>query len=296
MYFTYLRAGMLLSAETVDGLVHQLGGARLRAECMLATPHRRRRRCRDGDDDRTGIAPPSSVDGDVCPVGHAVATSPGGDGLGRHYDAIIHTTPPFYDYPPPPHPIATAAAATGGRGGVGDGGDDAPHARSRMLLGSCYRRSFELAFGGGGGDDDDDAPPSSGSSRDGRRRMWDYYCGAMRDSLRRSLVGGLARSGGHPVAADGGGPGGGGRRVAVPLLGSGCRAFPKDVASDVAASEAASWLLSGRAGDDDDVERRAAGNANEDDGNEDSVVVFGLLERDDAEVLSAKLKKRLLSD
>ena len=82
----------------------------------------------------------------------------------------------------------------------------------------------------------------------------------------------------------------------MPLLGSGCRAFPKDVASDVAASEAASWLLSGRAGDDDDVERRAAGNANEDDGNEDSVVVFGLLERDDAEVLSAKLKKRLLSD
>ena len=82
----------------------------------------------------------------------------------------------------------------------------------------------------------------------------------------------------------------------MPLLGSGCRAFPKDVASDVAASEAASWLLSGRTGDDDDVERRAAGNANEDDGNEDSVVVFGLLERDDAEVLSAKLKKRLLSD
>jgi hypothetical protein len=36
-----------------------------------------------------------------------------------------------------------------------------------------------------------------------------------------------------------------------------------------------------------------AGNANEDDGNEDLVVVFGLLERDD--ILLAKLK-RLLSD
>ena len=40
-------------------------------------------------------------------------------------------------------------------------------------------------------------------------------------------------------------------------------------------------------------QRRVAGNANEDDGNEDLVVVFGLLERDD--ILLAKLK-RLLSD
>jgi hypothetical protein len=47
--------GMLLLAETVDGLIHQLGGTRLRANCMLETPHH-------------GIAPPpSSVDGDVCP-------------------------------------------------------------------------------------------------------------------------------------------------------------------------------------------------------------------------------------
>ena len=56
--------------------------------------------------------------------------------------------------------------------------------------------------------------------------------------MRRLLVRGLVRSGKPPFVAAGGGPGGG-RRVAVPLLGSGCRAFPKDVAADVAASEAA---------------------------------------------------------
>jgi hypothetical protein len=48
-----------------------------------------------------------------------------------------------------------------------------------------------------------------------------------------------------------------GRRVAVPLLGSGCRAFPKDVALDVVVSEAASWLLLGcGTGDDLNVRRR----------------------------------------
>jgi hypothetical protein len=60
----------------------------------------------------------------------------------------------------------------------------------------------------------------------------------MQNLMRRLLVRGLVRSGKPPFVAAGGGPGGG-RRVAVPLLGSGCRAFPKDVAADVAASEAA---------------------------------------------------------
>ena len=271
--------GMLLSAETVDGLVHQLGGTRLRVECSLVPPHRRRR-CRDGHGG-PGDAPPSpssssSVDGEICPVGYAVATSPGGDGLRRHYDAIIHTTPPFYDHPPPPHPI-TIPIATAAMGEPTNG--DA-HARSRALLGSCYRRSFDLAFG------NDDALSSS-SKRFG-------HGGWMRDSLRRLLVW-LGRSGNPPNA--GGRPGG--RRVAVPLLGSGCRAFPRDVASDVAASEAASWLLSVRGDDydldDPDVETYSSNVDDAGYGNEDSVVVFGLLSRDDAEVLSAKLR-RLLSD
>jgi hypothetical protein len=256
---------MLLSAETVDGLVHQLGGTRLRAECSLVPPLRGVRR------GAPSPPPPTSVDGEICPVGYAVATSPGDDGLRRHYDAIIHATPPFYDHPPPPVPDRDGGGGWAATDVPTDDDEDARRARSRTLLGSCYRRSFELAFG-----HVDDAPSSA------RRDL----CGWARDSLRGALVG-LGR----PRAVGGGA---GGRRVAVPLLGSGCRAFPKDVASDVAASEAASWLLS-RRGDDAGVGRRA-GTADEDgDGCEGSVVVFGLLERDDAEDLSAKLK-RLLSD
>ncbi len=78
--------------------------------------------------------------------------------------------------------------------------------------------------------------------------------------------------------------------MAVPLLGSGCGAFPKDVASDGRGfgGRIVAALRTTR--------RRRAGTADEDgDGCEGSVVVFGLLERDGAEDLSAKLK-RLLSD
>jgi hypothetical protein len=82
----------------------------------------------------------------------------------------------------------------------------------------------------------------------------------MRDLLRGALVGLGHSAGGQPAARrrqDS-------RRVAMPLMGSGCRAFPKDVALDVVVLEAASWLLSGRGdGDDLNVGRRV-GSTNKD--------------------------------
>ncbi len=82
----------------------------------------------------------------------------------------------------------------------------------------------------------------------------------MRDLLRGALIG-LGRPAGKlPTARrrqDG-------RRVAVPLLGSGCRTFSKDIASDIVASEAASWLLLGRGNGDNLDVRWRVGSANED--------------------------------
>ena len=70
-----LSSGMLYPVSVIDGLVHQLGGLRLQAECSLKW----------------------KVDEmSKCPVGHAVMTSPGGSKLRDEYDAIIHTVPPFY--------------------------------------------------------------------------------------------------------------------------------------------------------------------------------------------------------
>ena len=256
---------MLFSAETVDGLVHRLGGPRLRAECSLVVspPVAHNRHDYDYYD----------YDREICPVGTAVSTSPGGIELRRHYDEIIHTTPPFYDHPPPPSPPPTPpptttttndnVVSTNEEEALGveqqrraSYDDDDVHARSKDLLGSCYRRSFELAFR------NDDATMEEYHERD---------YGWMRNALRSLLRPTVHRPAGRF----------GSRRVAVPLLGAGCRAFPKDVAIDVAASEGASWLS-----------RAGRGGCYDADGND--TVVFGLLEREDAEDLSAKIKTLLL--
>jgi O-acetyl-ADP-ribose deacetylase (regulator of RNase III) len=70
--------GMLYPVSVVDGLVHQLGGWQLQAElrwlqCLNRQP---------------------------CPIGTAVMTTAGAatSPLRQHYDAVIHTTPPFYQY------------------------------------------------------------------------------------------------------------------------------------------------------------------------------------------------------
>ncbi|KAL3816451.1 hypothetical protein ACHAXA_001033 [Cyclostephanos tholiformis] len=245
-------SGMLFAAQTVDGLVHQLGGTRLRAECSLVVARRRR-----------GGNNPSRHDVDCydrCPVGTAVVTSSGGNDLRRLYDAIIHTTPPFYDHPPPSLTMT----------GVDDEGYESRRLRSRELLGSCYRESFELAFGDAMSDDMVD------------KREYDLV-DRMRNSMRRLLL--PRRPKGHsPTSADVVLSRRVNMRVAVPLLGAGCRAFPKDVALDVAANEAASWLLSSSRGSE---------NKDRDGGRNDSVV-FGLLEEDDAVYLSARLNRLLL--
>ena len=86
--------GMLYPVSVVDGLVHQHGGWRLKAECQLK----------------------QAISGEACPVGSAVMTSSGG--LQEEYDAIVHTTPPFYNY----------------------------HNTPELLLSKCYQSSFKKAF------------------------------------------------------------------------------------------------------------------------------------------------------
>jgi hypothetical protein len=88
----------------------------------------------------------------------------------------------------------------------------------------------------------------------------------------------------------------------VPLLGAGCRAFPRDVALDVVAKEASSWLLaSSNVGggmvveeitndyDDDDDDEEEEGRIDLGD-----TVAFGLLEEEDAMDLSDRLRGLLL--
>ncbi len=64
---------MLYPAQVVDGLVHQLGGTKLRYECKMIR----------------------AIYGG-CPIGSAVSTSHGDAKLRREYDRIVHTPPPFY--------------------------------------------------------------------------------------------------------------------------------------------------------------------------------------------------------
>lgn len=71
-------AGMLFSANVVDGLVHQLGGWELQMHCQLL--------------------PNLNTKNEKCLVGHAVSTPPGGKPLREQYDTVIHTVPPFFQH------------------------------------------------------------------------------------------------------------------------------------------------------------------------------------------------------
>ena len=75
--------------------------------------------------------------------------------------------------------------------------------------------------------------------------------------------------------------------VAVPLMGAGCRAFPKDLALEVAALESASWLSAFDLEHTEETEKR------NDADKKEMAVVFGLLEREDAEALSEQLETLL---
>ncbi len=70
--------GMMFPVSVVDGLVHQLGGLKLEAECAWKRM--------------------KSINGQACPVGEAVKTSAGSDTLANEYDAIVHTAPPFFKH------------------------------------------------------------------------------------------------------------------------------------------------------------------------------------------------------
>jgi O-acetyl-ADP-ribose deacetylase (regulator of RNase III) len=125
--------GMLFASNTVDGLVHQLGGWRLALQCRL-------------------LPVMAQDDDEKCPVGHAVATGPGGSDLQRHFDWIVHTVPPFYHHYPNPE---------------------------QFLL-DCYHNAFAVAF-------------EKGS------------------------------------------------QVCSPLLGAGCRGFPVEIATNLAAKASMRW-------------------------------------------------------
>jgi O-acetyl-ADP-ribose deacetylase (regulator of RNase III) len=81
--------GMLYPVSVVDGLVHQLGGWQLQAEIkylQLSASF-------------FSISSSSPLP-TPCPIGKAVATTAGAatSPLRQHYDAIIHTAPPFYQH------------------------------------------------------------------------------------------------------------------------------------------------------------------------------------------------------
>ena len=89
--------GMLFPVSVIDGLVHLHGGWKLQAECKWLS---------------------LKMGGQPCPVGTAVRTSAGNATLAEHYNTIVHTTPPFYNYEQEP----------------------------ARRLGQCYQAAFELAF------------------------------------------------------------------------------------------------------------------------------------------------------
>jgi O-acetyl-ADP-ribose deacetylase (regulator of RNase III) len=148
--------GMLYPISVVDGLVHIYGGSKLQTELYwLRQKHRWNKFW--SSDQSVNINEP-------CPVGHAVVTSAGSGPLAKHYDHIVHTTPPFYKY------------------------NTHPTQSSEMLLSQCYSNALDKA------------------------------------TLISAAVGTTTI-------------------VALPLLGSGARGFPVEIACEIAAESIVKWLL-----------------------------------------------------
>ena len=245
--------GMLFSAESIDGLLHQLGGLRFRAECNLVPPHpwahaylnqQRPKSAANNDRSTNDAMEVSNIVNSPnpktkCPVGTAVSTAAVGGEIQSHYDRIIHTVPPFYNYPP----SMTEEVRRLLEIEIGEHEEDL-HQLSKELLRSCYRQSFHVAFGSNNNDQSFSLLNNPITSFFG---MGNYRHN--NQQARHS------------------------QRIAVPLLGAGCRDFPKDVALEVAALESASWLLS---------ESKVEDHATE----AELVVAFGLLESEDAEALA----------
>jgi hypothetical protein len=125
------------------------------------------------------------------------------------------------------------------------------------LLLSCYRHSFDMAFGG----NDIDSNQT--------------IIGHLLDSI------GLGETkSSYPEN----------QRVAVPLLGAGCRGFPISVAIEAAAQASTSWLSQSTTTDDIDC---SLGQAQNETIHSDCVIAFGLLEISDAKELTAQIEKLL---
>ena len=268
-------SGMMFSAETIDGLLHQLGGLRFRAECSLIPPHPyahaylNQQRSKVSSSIATAknnstvsnsskeeyIEESSNIIVNApnlktkCPVGTSVTMSAVGGEISTHYDHIIHTVPPFYNYPPLiTNEIKELLGIELEEDGEGEDYEGNLHQWSKELLRSCYRQSFHLAFG-------------IHNEEKGTR----YENSLLKNSLAEII--GFRK----PQSLQSH------QRVHCPLLGAGCRDFPKEVAMEVAALESTSWLLS------DSKEEEEEDSS---DSRKEWVVAFGLLESDDARTLS----------
>jgi O-acetyl-ADP-ribose deacetylase (regulator of RNase III) len=239
---------MLFPAAVIDGLVHQLGGRQLQKECSSLKQHkfayayRNQQTC-------TAIYEHQPV---KCPVGTAVITSAGGKELKLEFDNIVHTTPPFYNYPPL---ITQEVQQLLGINAVSL--DEEAWAYELLL--SCYRHSFDIAFGG----NDIDSNQT--------------IIGRLLDSI------GLGRNK-LPYPEN--------QRVAVPLLGAGCRGFPISVAIEAAAQASTSWLSQSQSTTTNDIDC-SLGQAQNETIHSDCVIAFGLLDISDAKELTAQIEKLL---
>lgn len=261
--------GMMFSAETIDGLLHQLGGLRFRTECSLFPPHpyahaylnqqRPKTSAASANNDAQTVFNTSNYDNFVtspnpktkCPVGTAVLMPAVGGELPLYYDHIIHTVPPFYKYPP-----SMTNEMKQLLGIQIEVDEEDLHTWSKEMLRSCYRQSFNVAFG------------TNCENIMGKGQSY---------SLLNNFLASLIGLGKHRRKQSSQS-----QRVAVPLLGAGCRDFPKPVALEVAALESASWLLS-------HSEKHTESSSDK----EESVIAFGLIETSDAEALSNNIEETI---
>jgi O-acetyl-ADP-ribose deacetylase (regulator of RNase III) len=172
--------GMLYPVSVVDGLVHLHGGWRLRLEC---TWHRLKAKVLGREA--------------CCPVGTAVMTSAGNDRLATSYEAVIHTTPPFYQHDA--NPLDT--------------------------LRRCYYSALDVAY-------------SSRTVKEGKAL-----------------------------------------RLAFPLLGSGARGFPKEIAMQVASTSCVKWCNSSASTRSSHIHHQHSNDCH-------LTLVFGLLEEKHAEQMA----------
>lgn len=230
--------GMVFSSAVIDGLIHQLGGSYLRAEIAL-------------------LSSSAGTSRFKCPTGTAVVTSagsgsstdvgdPGASTLSAEYDRIVHTAPPFYDFPPDDcveeeldrgsESGAHGERKSHGRGGgvKEEGVEHGRHHRSVTLLHSCFRESLKLAFDNQTNDGTTCQPLGTFLGNLLLQTPGFAALSTLAPAIFSAVSSAISPP--PPPPAENG-------RVAFPLLGAGCRGFPVDVALDVAALESAVWLL-----------------------------------------------------